>query len=568
LGPHQYLCLAARGENDLTSSANRPASQDRHFLTDWLLLAGFCGFLFFFGLSHFGLLGADEPRYAQVAREMLARHDWITPTLAGQPWLEKPVLYYWQAMLAYRLFGVSDWAARIPSAVDATLMVAAVFLFFRRFRPGIQLDAALITASAAGVIGFGRAASMDMPLASTFAIGMLAWYAWHETGRKSYLGLFYALIALGALAKGPVAPFLAAGIIVAFAAAAKNLGVIGKTLWVPGILIFLCVAGPWYVAVQLHNPEFFRVFILEHNLSRFGTNRYHHPQPIWFYIPVVIIGLLPWAVVAAAALFENIRGWWRTRGANGKSKDAFNIFLFTCFILPILFFSLSKSKLPGYILPALPAGTLLLAEYVRRCARENRKTGGFLVALHSVVSASLLFPALLLQYIVLHRLAWNRATVFAVALTVVLALGAAATLRLRPGLSLLRFVTLIPVILAIAAVLRLDARFLDERFSARPLSDSITHIDNGSLATAVFGVRREIEYGLHFYRNQRIARYESGEVPEVEHILVAPHATPLPQIESKLPGRRISYLGSDEPQGLDYFWVSAPSLSMGHMRTM
>ena len=97
--------------------------------TDWLLLAGFCGFLFFFGLAHFGLIGADEPRYAQVAREMLARHDWITPTLAGKPWLEKPPLYYWQAMLAYSIFGVSDWAARLPSAVDATLMVVAIYLF-------------------------------------------------------------------------------------------------------------------------------------------------------------------------------------------------------------------------------------------------------------------------------------------------------------------------------------------------------------------------------------------------------------------------------------------------------
>ena len=96
---------------------------------DWLLLVGFCGFLFFFGLAYFGLVGADEPRYAQVTREMLARHDWITPTLGGKPWLEKPALYYWQTMLAYSVFGVSDWAARLPSAVDATLMVIAIYSF-------------------------------------------------------------------------------------------------------------------------------------------------------------------------------------------------------------------------------------------------------------------------------------------------------------------------------------------------------------------------------------------------------------------------------------------------------
>src|SRR5271166_634010 len=133
--------------------------------TDFLLLAGFCGFLFFYGLGQFGLIGADEPRYAQVAREMLDRHDWITPVLGGRPWLEKPPLYYWQAMLAYSVFGVSDFAARIPSAIDATLLIVAVYFFFCKFRRGVEVDAALITASCAGIIGYARAASTDMPLA-------------------------------------------------------------------------------------------------------------------------------------------------------------------------------------------------------------------------------------------------------------------------------------------------------------------------------------------------------------------------------------------------------------------
>src|SRR3954467_1436191 len=109
--------------------------------TDVLLLAGFCTFLFFYGIGQFGLIGADEPRYAQVAREMLDRSDWITPTLGGHAWLEKPPLYYWQAMLSYGVFGVSDSAARIPSAIDATLLVIAVYLFFWKFRRGVEADA-------------------------------------------------------------------------------------------------------------------------------------------------------------------------------------------------------------------------------------------------------------------------------------------------------------------------------------------------------------------------------------------------------------------------------------------
>src|SRR5579859_2688198 len=159
--------------------------------TDVLLIAGFCAFLFFYGMGQFGLIGADEPRYAQVAREMLERHDRITPVLGGHAWLEKPPLYYWQAMVAYSVFGVSDVAARLPGGIDATLLVVAVYLFFRRFRRGVEVDAALITASCAGVIGYAHAASMDMALGAAFSVGMLAWWAWRESGPRIYLALFY-----------------------------------------------------------------------------------------------------------------------------------------------------------------------------------------------------------------------------------------------------------------------------------------------------------------------------------------------------------------------------------------
>src|ERR1044071_9386618 len=97
-------------------------------LLQLLVVLPVCGFLFFFGLGAFGLVGADEPRYAQIAREMLARHDWVTPVLNGKPWLEKPVLYYWEAMVSYSLFGVSDWAARIPGALSATTMIVAIYI--------------------------------------------------------------------------------------------------------------------------------------------------------------------------------------------------------------------------------------------------------------------------------------------------------------------------------------------------------------------------------------------------------------------------------------------------------
>ena len=110
---------------------------NRSRVLDIILVLGFCLFLFAYGLGAFGLTGADEPRYAQIAREMLARHDWVTPVLYGQPWLEKPILYYWLAIISYKIFGVSDWAARVPSAALATLMVIGVYLFSLRMRRAI-----------------------------------------------------------------------------------------------------------------------------------------------------------------------------------------------------------------------------------------------------------------------------------------------------------------------------------------------------------------------------------------------------------------------------------------------
>jgi 4-amino-4-deoxy-L-arabinose transferase-like glycosyltransferase len=530
-------------------------------LTDWLLLAGFCGFLFFFGLAYFGLLGADEPRYAQVAREMLARHDWITPTLGGRPWLEKPSLYYWQAMLAYAVFGVSDWAGRLPSAADASLMVVAVYLFFRRFRPGFHLDGALMTASAAGVIGFARAASMDMPLAATFTIAMLAWFAWHETSAKSYLAAFYVFLALATLAKGPLAPLLAAVIVVVFAIAKGELSLLRKTLWVPGLLLFCGVALPWHIAVQARNPEFFHVFILQHNFGRFGANLYHHKQPFWYYVPVVLLALVPWTVFIVTALLETVRGWWPERGRQ-FSRDSFrsdplSAFLVIWLVVPIVFFTFSQSKLPGYILPAIPPATLLLAEYVRRHIGEDKRPAMTVVALHSVVAALPLIPAMMIPFILLqHRLPWGGMMAISVTLATGLAIGIAATLRAQAGLRMLRLVTIVPAILAVTAALKIGAPAVDATLSARPLAEVIGRMENKSLPLAVFQTKRETEYGLAFYRNQAISRYERGEMPAGEHLLITPEGLQA-AVAKQASGRRVSYLGSYAAQGLDYYWVAA-----------
>jgi len=529
--------------------------------TDVLLLAGFCAFLFVYGMGQFGLIGADEPRYAQVAREMLDRHDWITPTLGGHAWLEKPPLYYWQAMVAYSVFGVSDVAARIPAAVDATLLVIAVYLFFRRFRRGVEVDAALITASCVGVIGYAHAASMDMALAAAFSVGMLAWWAWRESGKRIYLALFYALMALGMLAKGPVAPFLAAVVIVLFAVSTREFRFVIRTLWLPGILLFCAIALPWYFAVQMRNPQFFREFILQHNLARFSSDLYHHRQPFWFYLPVTALALAPWTVFVIAAFVESVRVWWAERKTVSTEPDLelqFRVFACCWLVVPVVFFSLSRSKLPGYILPAVPAGAVLLADFLRRhLAQEEESVPKWLLVLHALVAAGLMVPSVQVAYLVTqHRLPAGRPMFIALGVAIALCAAIVMTLASRLGLRMLRFVTLIPVVLSVAAVLKLGTVSIDQTLSARPLAVELASVETHQLPLAVYGVSREMEYGLTFYRNQTTVRYESGTVPAEEHLLVAP-VTWKVNVAMKTAGRRVLLLGNYAPQDVDYYWVGA-----------
>lgn len=531
--------------------------------TDLLLLAGFCTFLFFYGIAQFGLIGADEPRYAQVSREMLQRGDWITPTLGGHAWLEKPPLYYWQAMIVYSVIGVSDAAARIPSALDATLMVVAIYLFFRKFRRGMEVDAALITASCAGMAGYARAASMDMALTATFAIGMLAWWTWRESGNRIYLAGFYLFMALGMLAKGPVAPFLAAAVIVFYSIAVREVRLIVQTLWLPGVLLFFAIGLPWYVLAQVRNPHFFREFILEHNLARFSTNLYHHPEPFWYYVPVTLLALTPWIVFIIAALVESIRAWWAERSAGQDLELQFRIFLCCWLIVPPVFFSISQSKLPGYILPAVPAGAVLLADYVRLQLERQTPLPKWIAIVHALVACAPIVPAALIGYIVSeHRVPWGRPFWIAFAIAVALTVALALTLISRMQWRMLRFVTLIPVVLAVAAVLKLGTVAIDQRLSTRPLANELGSMETQKLAVAVCGASREVEYGLAFYRDQVVARYESGNVPTSEHLLVAPPAWKR-NVDDLTAGRRVTFLGRYAPQNLNYYWV-APAPQYTH----
>jgi hypothetical protein len=539
-----------------------------------LLLAAFCGFLFFYGLGAFGLVGADEPRYAQVAHEMIERSDWITPTLLGKAWLEKPVLYYWQAMLSFRAFGIDDRVARLPAAFDAAMLIAAIYFFLRRFRPGSELDGALITASCAGVVIFAHAAATDMPLAAAFTIAMLSWYAWYEGRSRIHLAAFYICLALGTLAKGPIAPALAAVIVFLFVAVKRDWRAIPRTLWIPGIVLYFAVMLPWYIAVQLRNPEFFRVFILEHNFARFSQDVYHHRQPFWFYLPVFLLAMMPWTLALILAVAERVRIIWaerKNKNTFSSPEDSWPLFLFIWMFVPILFFSASQSKLPGYILPAVPAAALLVAEYlaarrgdkffnaegaeVSRRSRDKSRLSFLFASAHGIFCGLLIFGAFSAASIAIHhRILWGIETYAAAAIGGVFALVISATLLSRTGLALLSRVTLFAVVVSVAAILRFAAPVVDATQSARPIAESIQGFSREPVPIARYRINRAQEYGLEFYLNRPAQKYEDGNIPDADHVLVAVQGS-LSQFALLIPGRRVSYLTTIPGQKLELYWV-------------
>ena len=544
-----------------------------------------------------GLVGADEPRYAQIAHEMLVRFDsahtikerlgaCVTPYLYGHPWLEKPALYYWRAMFVFQEFGVHDWAARLPSASFAFIMVALIYLHMRRFRPGGHLDAALITVACAGIIGFSRGASTDMQMAAPLSIGLLGWYAWYETDSKFWLFDIYFFTGVATLAKGPVAPLLAIVIVAAFAFLRKEWSILRRSLWWPGVALYFAITLPWFIAVQHENPTFFREFFLEHNLQRFATNRYQHEQPFYYYFIVVLLAVMPWTVIAMRALVDGIQtsvAEWRLRRLNPSKKapnrpgDAFPEFLVLWALIPIVFFSFSQSKLPGYVMPSIAPITILTGDYLFR--RRQPGLNRWVLVGHAGLCGLMAMFGLLWPWFVSHGPEMPPARIIVVSLLA--SLGAAllilvvvkgygvARLRLATSCVLIVLVFylygvgpffVIPEVSATKRVIHL----LDRSYSARPLADKLAQLAPPTETVAVFRVRRDVEFGLAFYRNHEVVNYEDTGVPDEEHLLVARVTgrrgadlrTPA-ALQQYLEGRQYEQVLSWPEQGLEVYLVGS-----------
>jgi 4-amino-4-deoxy-L-arabinose transferase-like glycosyltransferase len=334
--------------------------------TGFILLAAVCA-AYFYSLGGVPLLGPDEPRYAQVAREMYLRGDWLTPTLAGHTWFEKPALLYWLMIVSYRLFGVTEFAARAGSALAGVLTVVVTCLTARRAEfesgetlRGFAVACACVTASTLGLIIFARAASFDMLLTATVTACLAFFYLSEierNAGRRRWLlAGFYACVGLSLLAKGLVGIVLPFGIVASYFLLRRRWPGLSRIGIFWGVPLSLAVACVWYAPViARHGWTFVDEFFVQQHFARYVSNKYHHPQPFFFYLPVILIITLPWT-------FFFVGGVAAQSEINPRADDAatkLRVLALVWVVAPFLFFSASRSKLPGYILPALPGAALL-----------------------------------------------------------------------------------------------------------------------------------------------------------------------------------------------------------------
>jgi 4-amino-4-deoxy-L-arabinose transferase-like glycosyltransferase len=299
--------------------------------------------LYFYHLGAVGLLGPDEPRYASIAREMARSGDWVTPRLWGQPWFEKPALLYWMMGAAFRLGVGPDLAPRLPVA----LMAAGFLVFYwwilrREFGARAAWFATLILGACGGWIVSSQVGVPDMPMAAAFSAAMLLALPWVGRRDARHLPVAAALLGLAVLAKGPVALVLAVPLCLRFRSA--------RDLVQPRVVApFLVVALPWYLLCYLRNGKvFLHDFFVVHNFERFTSNALMHVQPWWFYLPVLAGLLLPWFPLL---FLLGRRAAWR---------DPRRLFLLAWVVFGMVFFTAATNKLPGYLLPLLPAAAALM----------------------------------------------------------------------------------------------------------------------------------------------------------------------------------------------------------------
>ena len=363
-----------------------------------------CALIWFVGLEYRGLAMPDEGRYADIAREMLASNDWVTPRLNGIKYFEKPPLQYWATAAAFAAFGADEWTARLWPAVTGLLCIAFTAFAARRLAPGSPPGlAALILAGSWGFFLGAQFLTLDMGITFFLTAAMLAYILSRRAdippwAQRNWMLLAWAAAACAVLSKGLIGVVIPGLVLAVYVAVERDLSPLRRLHWIAGLALFAAIVVPWFVLVQLRNPEFFRFFFIHEHFERYLLPDHHRPGPWWYFVPIALVGLWPWTPSIPAAVARA----WKAPAAGGFRIDRF---LAIWAAVVIVFFSASRSKLPGYVLPAVPAILLLLARHYEGLSERVRRAPALACAA-SGLAVALLAAGLLVAS---DRLPWKAA---------------------------------------------------------------------------------------------------------------------------------------------------------------
>lgn len=368
------------------------------------LLIG-CATLFFWGLGSVPLFDVDEAVFAEATREMLVTGDWITPQYNGVDRFDKPILFYWLMASAFALFGVGEFGARFWSAAFGVGLVALLMVFaWRRMSPRVGLLSGLVAATSLEVVVLAHSAITDMVLIFFIAAGLLAWFAAVQAtdprARVDAALIGSAALALAVLTKGPIGIVLPGLIVAGFLALRGGMREALTSLpWGRMLLVFLLVAGPWYVVeLQARGWAFVDGFLLKHNVRRFTGVISGHAGPVYYYLPVVAVGLFPWTVFALPAFrWAWPSGWWGLR--RPTDREALALFLLVWTGVVFVFFSAAGTKLPNYVASLYPPLALLVGMWAERFAArapgaDRWVNGGIIVLVGIALLVAIAFGGL------------------------------------------------------------------------------------------------------------------------------------------------------------------------------
>ncbi len=322
-----------------------------------LILILIYALLWFGTLDYRHLIPSDEGRYAEISREMLVTGDWVTPRYNGYKYFEKPPLQIWATATAFNLFGIGEWQARLWTALTGFLTILFIgFTGARIYNARAGWIAALVLASSPMWVIGGHINSLDMGL-SAFLVAalcslLLAQTSSLKSNTRNWMWACWAFMGLATLSKGVIGLAIPGMVFVVYSITAWDWKIWKRLYIVSGTILFLAITAPWFVLVAQRNPEFLEFFFIHEHLQRFTQTAHSRTGPIYFFIPLLILGFLPWVAQIPGAIWQA----WQERNRQFSSG-----WLLTCWFAVILgFFSLSQSKLPGYIIPIFPALALIV----------------------------------------------------------------------------------------------------------------------------------------------------------------------------------------------------------------